>query len=49
MIRTMELAARAAELGMPAVAMTDHGNLFGASPSKPQLQLASLITKSSKP
>jgi len=30
MIRTRELAARAAELGMPAVAMTDHGNLFGA-------------------
>jgi DNA polymerase-3 subunit alpha len=30
MIRTKELAARAAELGMPAVAMTDHGNLFGA-------------------
>jgi len=30
MIRTKQLAARAAELGMPAVAMTDHGNLFGA-------------------
>ena len=30
MIRTKELAARAKELGMPAVAMTDHGNLFGA-------------------
>lgn len=30
MIRTSELAKRAAELGMPAVAMTDHGNLFGA-------------------
>ncbi|MDP4995075.1 MAG: DNA polymerase III subunit alpha [Akkermansiaceae bacterium] len=30
MIRTKELAARAAELGMPAVAMTDHGNLYGA-------------------
>jgi DNA polymerase III subunit alpha len=29
MIRTKELAARAAELGMPAVAMTDHGNLYG--------------------
>lgn len=28
--RTKEVAARAAELGMPAVAMTDHGNLFGA-------------------
>src|SRR3984957_12640690 len=25
-----KLAARAQELGMPAVAMTDHGNLFGA-------------------
>jgi DNA polymerase-3 subunit alpha len=25
-----KLAARAKELGMPAVAMTDHGNLFGA-------------------
>jgi DNA polymerase-3 subunit alpha len=30
MIRTGDLAQRAAELGMPAVAMTDHGNLFGA-------------------
>jgi DNA polymerase-3 subunit alpha len=30
MIRTKELAKRAAEFGMPAVAMTDHGNLFGA-------------------
>ncbi|HEX5790851.1 MAG TPA: DNA polymerase III subunit alpha, partial [Luteolibacter sp.] len=30
MIRTGELAKRAAALGMPAVAMTDHGNLFGA-------------------
>ena len=29
MIRTNDLANRAAELGMPAVAMTDHGNLFG--------------------
>jgi DNA polymerase-3 subunit alpha len=29
MIRTSELADRAAELGMPAVAMTDHGNLYG--------------------
>jgi len=29
MIRPKELAARAAELGMPAVAMTDHGNLYG--------------------
>ena len=28
--RLGHLAARAAELGMPAVAMTDHGNLFGA-------------------
>ena len=27
MIRTKDLAKRAAELGMPAVAMTDHGNL----------------------
>ena len=25
-----KLAARARELGMPAVAMTDHGNIFGA-------------------
>jgi DNA polymerase-3 subunit alpha len=25
-----QLAGRAAELGMPAVAMTDHGNMFGA-------------------
>ncbi len=30
MIRTKDLAKRASELGMPAVAMTDHGNLFGA-------------------
>lgn len=30
MIRTKELAKKAAELGMPAVAMTDHGNLYGA-------------------
>jgi len=30
MIRTKQLAKRAAELGMPAVAMTDHGNLYGA-------------------
>lgn len=29
-IRTKELVARAAELGMPAVAMTDHGNLYAA-------------------
>ncbi len=28
--RTKEVAARAVELGMPAVAMTDHGNLYGA-------------------
>ena len=29
-VRCGEVAARAAELGMPAVAMTDHGNLYGA-------------------
>jgi DNA polymerase-3 subunit alpha len=29
MIRTKDLAKRAAQLGMPAVAMTDHGNLYG--------------------
>jgi DNA polymerase-3 subunit alpha len=29
MIRTKDLANRAAQLGMPAVAMTDHGNLYG--------------------
>ncbi len=29
-IRIGDLAARAKELGMPAVAMTDHGNMFGA-------------------
>lgn len=29
-IRTKALCARAAELGMPAVALTDHGNLYGA-------------------
>jgi DNA polymerase-3 subunit alpha len=28
--RVKELVAKAAELGMPAVAMTDHGNVFGA-------------------
>ena len=28
--RLAELTKRAAELGMPAVAMTDHGNVFGA-------------------
>lgn len=28
--RLSDLTARAAELGMPAVAMTDHGNVFGA-------------------
>ena len=30
MVRASEAARRARELGMPAVAMTDHGNLFGA-------------------
>ncbi len=30
MIRTKDLVKRAAKLGMPAVAMTDHGNLYGA-------------------
>jgi len=30
MIRTKDLAKRAADLGMPAVAITDHGNLYGA-------------------
>ena len=30
MNRAEDVAKRAAELGMPAVAMTDHGNLFGA-------------------
>ena len=30
MARTKEVANKAKELGMPAVAMTDHGNLFGA-------------------
>lgn len=30
MCRTTEVARRTAELGMPAVAMTDHGNLCGA-------------------
>ncbi len=29
-IQIKKLAARAAELKMPAVAMTDHGNMFGA-------------------
>ncbi|MBC8127693.1 MAG: DNA polymerase III subunit alpha, partial [Gloeobacteraceae cyanobacterium ES-bin-144] len=30
MIRTKDLAKTASKLGMPAVAMTDHGNLYGA-------------------
>jgi hypothetical protein len=30
MIRIKDLAKRAKELGMPAVEMTDHGNLYGA-------------------
>ena len=29
-IRCSELAARCAEWGMPAVAMTDHGVMYGA-------------------
>ena len=29
-VRIDKLMDRVAELGMPAVAMTDHGNLFGA-------------------
>lgn len=29
-VRIKDLMARAVELGMPAVAMTDHGNIFGA-------------------
>ncbi len=29
-VRCKDVAKRAAELGMPAVAMTDHGNLYGA-------------------
>jgi DNA polymerase III subunit alpha len=29
-IRTRELMRKATELGMPAIAITDHGNLFGA-------------------
>ena len=28
--RVKDLVAKAAELEMPAIAMTDHGNLFGA-------------------
>ena len=28
--RLDDLFARTAELGMPAIAMTDHGNVFGA-------------------
>jgi DNA polymerase III subunit alpha len=32
MIRIPELMKKAAELGMPAVALTDHGNMFGAIP-----------------
>ena len=29
-IRTKDLVAKAAAFGMPAVALTDHGNLYGA-------------------
>ena len=29
-VKIKSLAAKSAELNMPAVAMTDHGNLFGA-------------------
>ena len=29
-IRTKDLVGKAAEFGMPAVAITDHGNLYGA-------------------
>ena len=29
-VKCKDVAARAAELGMPALAMTDHGNLYGA-------------------
>jgi DNA polymerase-3 subunit alpha len=29
-VRTPDMIARARELGMPAVAVTDHGNMFGA-------------------
>ncbi|MCA1658148.1 MAG: PHP domain-containing protein, partial [Verrucomicrobiaceae bacterium] len=29
-VRMKELMKKAAEMGMPAVAMTDHGNLYGA-------------------
>jgi DNA polymerase-3 subunit alpha len=29
-VRIKNLAAKTAKLGMPAVAMTDHGNMFGA-------------------
>jgi len=31
-VKIKQLAAKAKELGMPAVAMTDHGNMFGAIP-----------------
>ncbi len=38
-----KLAARAKELGMPAVAMTDHGNMFGAYEFQKTVTAAELI------
>ena len=40
--RIDRLAARAKELGMPAVAMTDHGNLFGTIDFYKQMKAAEL-------
>ena len=40
--RIDRLAARAKELGMPAVAMTDHGNLFGTIDFYKQMKAADL-------
>jgi len=39
-VRIKELAKKAASLGMPAVAMTDHGNLFGTVVFYQQMQAA---------
>jgi DNA polymerase-3 subunit alpha len=44
MTRAADVAKRAAQLGMPAVAMTDHGNMFGAIEFYQACQKRLLIT-----